>query len=479
MEPMVFLNKQLHPGNKRYYITLYYKDNELIEKIINQNDWILRSQQLGRYCVPNNEQNLVLLKELFEGIAQVNTDFFEAVPIIRADDVNIGPRACFRYPLVTLRKEGGVLLVPYRAKQKAYILIRSNVGKDLTDTLKNIPAVKWGRRMRVFYFEATRQNICRVVEELGVVYKVKLHHKLTISDMRLTLLLLEQAYEKHPRFKSCPLAFLRYMQARNYAHNTLVTYHYYVLRFINAYPFCNIETINRFGAQELNVYHRQMLEDRANTVTVHQSVSALRLYYKQVVGVEQELEDLVRPKKERTVPKVWSMEEIGRILGCIDHLKHKAAIMLMYSAGLRVGEVTRLKLTDVMRERMQVRVEQSKGRKDRYTILGRKTLQVLDAYLQAYKPTEYLFEGQFGGRYSETSIRKVLIRAVKKSGVKPHKGTHTLRHSFATHLLEAGTDLRYIQGLLGHNSSKTTEIYTHISNAHLRTIKSPIDNMEI
>jgi site-specific recombinase XerD len=176
---------------------------------------------------------------------------------------------------------------------------------------------------------------------------------------------------------------------------------------------------------------------------------------------------------------VWSLEEVTKIFRQVHNLKQKTAIMIMYSAGLRVSEVTHLRLEDINRERMQIRIIQSKGRKDRYTILGKKTMGMIDEYVASYKPKEYLFEGQFGGRYSTTSIRNALNRAVAQAGVSPHKGTHTLRHSFATHLLEAGTDLRYIQGLLGHNHSKTIEIYTHISNAHLRTIKSPIDGLDI
>ena len=151
----------------------------------------------------------------------------------------------------------------------------------------------------------------------------------------------------------------------------------------------------------------------------------------------------------------------------------------MYSAGLRVSEALNLRPDDILRDRMQIRIRQSKGKKDRYTILAKTTLKLLEEYFRAYKPGEYLFEGQFGGKYSATSVRKVLSEAVQKAGVHPHSGTHTLRHSFATHLLEAGTDLRYIQGLLGHNSSKTTEIYTHVSNVHLQTIRSPLDGIAL
>ncbi len=153
--------------------------------------------------------------------------------------------------------------------------------------------------------------------------------------------------------------------------------------------------------------------------------------------------------------------------------------MLVYSAGLRIGEALNLKTSDINSDRMQIRIEQGKGKKDRYTILAKSILPLLRKYFVKYQPKEYLFEGQFGGKYSSSSAQFIFKEAIRKSGLPITGGLHTLRHSFATHLLESGTDLRYIQGLLGHSSSKTTEIYTHISNAHLQLINSPLDGLEI
>ena len=153
--------------------------------------------------------------------------------------------------------------------------------------------------------------------------------------------------------------------------------------------------------------------------------------------------------------------------------------MTCYSAGLRLSELTNIKLKDIDSERMQIRVSQAKGKKDRYSILSPKLLGLLRIYFTTYKPKLWLFEGQTGAQYSTRSIQAIMREATLKAGIKKKISVHTLRHSFATHLLENGTDLRYIQSLLGHESSKTTEIYTHITTKGFDQIKSPLDKLDI
>ena len=153
--------------------------------------------------------------------------------------------------------------------------------------------------------------------------------------------------------------------------------------------------------------------------------------------------------------------------------------MTIYSGGLRISELINLKVKDIDSDRMQIRISQSKGKKDRYTLLSKKTLISLRLYFKEFKPKEWLFEGEGGGQYSDRSIQNILKSAVQKAGIKKRITVHTLRHSFATHLLESGTDLRYIQSLLGHTSSKTTEIYTHITTKGFDQIKNPMDKLEI
>jgi len=179
--------------------------------------------------------------------------------------------------------------------------------------------------------------------------------------------------------------------------------------------------------------------------------------------------------RNKSLPNIYSKEEIIGILNSIDNLKHKMLIFIIYSAGLRVSEVINMKVEDILFDRKMIHIRKSKGRKDRYTTLAEKAIVMLNQYLGEYEPKGYLFEGQYGGQYSSTSIRHILQRAKEKAKITTPGSVHTLRHSYATHLLENGTDLRYIQELLGHNSSKTTEIYTHVSNLNISKIKSPGD----
>ncbi|MCY7352215.1 MAG: tyrosine-type recombinase/integrase [Cytophagaceae bacterium] len=185
------------------------------------------------------------------------------------------------------------------------------------------------------------------------------------------------------------------------------------------------------------------------------------------------------PAKERQLPVVLNSDEITRIFAQLKNLKHRTVLMLIYSAGLRISEAINLKIKDIDSKRMQIRIEQSKGKKDRYTLLSQKALLLLREYYQEYKPVNYLFEGQDSPTYSAKSIQLILKRACEQAGIKKHVTVHTLRHSFATHLLENGTDLRYIQLLLGHESSKTTEIYTHLTTKGFDQIKSPLDSLDI
>jgi len=186
-----------------------------------------------------------------------------------------------------------------------------------------------------------------------------------------------------------------------------------------------------------------------------------------------------RPRNERKLPVVLSGEEVREILIQVKNIKHKCLLMLIYSGGLRIGEALNLKPTDIDSKRMLIHIRTSKGNKDRYVTLSKHLLDILRIYYKAYKPKKWLFEGPNGNQYSYRSSVNIFNRAVSKAGIKKQVSLHTLRHSFATHLLEDGTDLRIIQVLLGHNSSKTTEIYTHVSGAQLQKIKSPLDNLFI
>mgnify|MGYP000882280032 CR=1 FL=1 len=218
---------------------------------------------------------------------------------------------------------------------------------------------------------------------------------------------------------------------------------------------------------------------KVSNSTLNQMVNAVRYYYKDVLGDPARVKFIERPRAERKLPNVLSEEEVTTLLRSVTNLKHRCILMLIYSAGLRLGELTALKRADIIPERKQIVIRGGKGRKDRITLLSSKVLEKLDRYLLEYRPKVYLFEGQTGGAYSATSVQKVFHQAKARAGIKAPATVHTLRHSFATHLLEKGTDLRYIQTLLGHSSSKTTEIYTHVSTKAIGKIRSPLDDLDI
>lgn len=220
-------------------------------------------------------------------------------------------------------------------------------------------------------------------------------------------------------------------------------------------------------------------EDKLTNSYVNQAISALKFLVQKVFKVAGLFNDIPRQKKIRRLPNVLSQEEVARIIEVINNKKHKAIMTLVYSAGLRVSEVVKLKVSDLDFERELLRIDQGKGRKDRYTLFARKAMVLVKEYIEDGKPDYWLFPGANKDRHlSARSVQKVFKRACSKAGIKKDVSVHTLRHSFATHLLENGTDIRYIQELLGHKSTQTTEIYTHVTRKDVRRIVSPLDQME-
>jgi len=187
--------------------------------------------------------------------------------------------------------------------------------------------------------------------------------------------------------------------------------------------------------------------------------------------------NIQRPKKHKTLPNVLGEQDVLKLLQSPKSLKHKAILCLLYSAGLRISEIPKLRIEDIRSTEGYIFVKGAKGKKDRRTVLSVSLLSLLREYVKKYKPSYWLFEGQSGGQYTTSSIQKIFRRAVKESNINPWATPHTLRHSFATHLLQQGANLRYIQSMLGHASSKTTEIYTHVMTINNSQVKSPLDRI--
>lgn len=261
---------------------------------------------------------------------------------------------------------------------------------------------------------------------------------------------------------------------RKYSAKTQKAYLGHIKRFLQ---FCskNIEEIDN---GDIKKYLLKLIDQEKSSVYINQAISALEFLFKSIGQPDYFSFDINRPKREKKLPGVLSKDEVFKIIEAIDNLKHKALIMLIYSGGLRVSEAAKLKIEDVDSKRNLIYIKAAKGRKDRCTILSKAALEVTRLYFKIYKPAIWLFEGQGKEEHiTERTIQRVFENAANKAGIRKKATVHTLRHSFATHLLENGTDLRYIQELLGHESSTTTEIYTHVSEKDFGRIQSPLDRI--
>jgi site-specific recombinase XerD len=280
-----------------------------------------------------------------------------------------------------------------------------------------------------------------------------------------------------PNYRQCPEEMILQMKEKRYSERTIKVYSGMFTEFINYFHKYDIDTINE--VQIKNFLRYLVMERKVSTSYQNQAINAVKFYYEKVLKGQRKFYFIERPNSEITLPVVFNEEEVIRLFSCVSNIKHKCMLMLAYSAGLRLGEIVRLKLSDIDRERMQIRVEEGKGRKDRYTKLSTRFLVTYDKYLEEYKPVEYVFNGAKGGIYSESSVQNMMSATIKKAGITKEASMKTLRHTFATHSLENGVDLRYIQSMMGHASSKTTEIYTHITTKGFDQIKSPLDNLDI
>ncbi len=257
----------------------------------------------------------------------------------------------------------------------------------------------------------------------------------------------------------------------NFSDGTKKNYKSEFLNFLKYFHFRHPELIK-------NENIKQYLQQFASKTESHQNnaVNALKFYFGQVLKRPTPSNIFVRPKRKQYLPEVLSLQEVKDILEFTVNLKHKTLLSLIYSAGLRRSEAQNLTIKDIDSHRKIIKLNGAKGKKDRFVPLSENLLQLLRNYYKEYKPKHYLFEGESGGKYSFTSMAKILKRSARRAGINRNVHLHMLRHSYATHLLEQGTDIRIIQEILGHNSIKTTVRYTHISNTHLTIIKNPFDS---
>lgn len=272
------------------------------------------------------------------------------------------------------------------------------------------------------------------------------------------------------------LAFSEYMQQRRYSLNTIKTYTECLHVFLD---FHAGKSPNELHNSDITRFNREYILARNCSISYqNQVINAIKLFYLSAHGLRIEVDHIERPRREKRLPHILSKEEVKRIIESPVNIKHRVMLSLIYACDLRRGELLKLVPKSVHSERNLLLIHQSKGKKDRVVPISNRVIDMLREYYKVYRPTTYLFEGQNKGEpYGERSLQLVLAAAVKKANINKPVTLHWLRHSYATHLLESGTDLRYIQELLGHSSSKTTEIYTHVSTRNLQQIRSPFDDL--
>lgn len=270
----------------------------------------------------------------------------------------------------------------------------------------------------------------------------------------------------------CPKSYIQKLKIKKYAYSTAKTYTSMFEGFINYYK---TKDFNSLDENDIRNYLEYLVSKNKSNSYINQAVNSIKFYYEIVLGMPNRFYSVERPRKERKLPVVISTLDVKNMIDVTKNMKHKCIISLLYSSGLRRNELLNLKLSDIDSKRMIIKVNQGKGNKDRLTIFSAILLRDLRIYYKEYKPKVYLFEGVKEEQYSGESVLKIVKKAAYKASIKVNVTPHTLRHSFATHLLEAGTDLRYIQSVLGHSSTKTTEIYTHVATNSIKDIKSPLD----
>lgn len=263
------------------------------------------------------------------------------------------------------------------------------------------------------------------------------------------------------------------MKLKHYSDSTIRVYQSNLAQFFNYFNESDLtvltkEQIEGFVFELVKKY--KISEQKQNMM-----INAIKSYYEHTLGMPREFYNITRPKRSKDLPNTLSESEVLAIINAPENIKHKAILHTIYSAGLRIGEVIRLRVKDVRSHDGFLFIKDSKGKKDRHTVLSPLLLDLLRNYYKVHKPSYWLFEGQDGGQYSATSIQQIYRRAVKETGSNPWSTPHTLRHSFATHLMQRGVNIRYIQTALGHSSTKTTEVYTRVLSINSKTLKSPLD----
>ncbi len=378
-----------------------------------------------------------------------------------------------------------VKLKPALHNEKEVVQLIFNKNDELNNLLRANTAMRWSKTMNCWYLPFYKT----ISQDLFMLLKPNFY--LDYSDLKVhqELLVLKKETEKETITKPTDVLqelskesiqkieeFKFWLNAKRYSGNTIGTYTDALKTFLRYYAHKAIAEITNDDLIRFNNHY--IMANHFSASYQNQLVNSVKLFFRTIENNKLNPELVHRPKRPKLLPNVLSKEEVKLILNAHGNIKHKAMLSLIYSCGLRRSELLNLKLKDVDSARHLILIKQAKGKKDRIVPLSDKILKLLRDYFLAYKPREWLFEGQNrGNQYDDASLSAVLKQAVEKCNIKKPVTLHWLRHSYATHLLENGTDLRYIQEILGHSRSTTTEIYTHVSTKGIQNVVSPFDSL--
>lgn len=324
----------------------------------------------------------------------------------------------------------------------------------LKDFRSAFPSAKWSRTNKAWFVPD------------NTLYRNRLGIELPEQGVRYLDRMLSVNQHEFRKFRDA-------MQQRMLSKNTIETY---LSEFAQLVILIKAKPVYELTSEQLNSYFLYCIKKLNHSENqVYSRMNAIKCYFRLVLNKESVFDTVIRPKSPVTLPTVLSKQEIKRLFAQTDNLKHLLLLKMAYGMGLRVSELIALELRDIDLDRKQVHIRNAKGKKDRYVNLPERMLELYADYLKTYQPQSYLFEGQFGGKYTTRSAQAVFKQCLEKAGINKSSGFHGVRHSYATHLLEAGTDMVFIQKLLGHKHIKTTELYAKVSNKMLTTVQSPLD----
>ena len=349
-------------------------------------------------------------------------------------------------------------------RKEKQLLIRFEFDQKLVTLVKSVKGAFWSKSLNVWYLKNTTENLNTIISLFKDITEVdtskiskKEHFKRNLTEAQKKIL----------------NNFYLFLKGKRYSQSTIQTYTFFVADFVNFHTKTPLEELTN---RDVELFIEKVFMERNYSVSSQrQFISALKIFILYYPTTKINDLTLERPKKSRKLPNVLSQEEVLRIIGSTQNLKHRAILALIYSCGLRISELINLQLADFHIERRQLIIKSGKGRKDRYVSLAESFLPLLSNYYYSYKPEVYFVEGKNGGKYSAESVRQFLRKSCAKAHIIKTVTPHTLRHSYATHLLENGVDIRYIQSLLGHAKPETTMIYTHVKRKDLMEIQNPLD----